>query len=90
MNIDEILKHNAFQALDKEKIELYKELADKLNGKSQMESIGILMEYQKKISSQNPLNKEEKAAVLSALQESMPEENRKKFNQIIKMMETME
>ena len=86
MNFDEMLSKPVFNNLEPEKKEAFKQLLVKLDGKSSIESVGIIMEFSKNMPKGKPLSKEEQSVMISAALETMDERERKKFLPILKMM----
>ncbi len=77
MNIDELFMKPAFQNIEPERLELFREYLTRLEGQNVMASLPILSEFSKKMSDGRPLSRAEQEAILTALIENMsPSEKR--------------
>ena len=76
INIDTLLKKDAFKGVSAEQAGLLRELAHKLDGKSALEAMPVLMDYSKKAQKYNKFTKEEGNAMLEVFVESVPENER--------------
>lgn len=87
MDIDEILKKDAFSALDPAQVAALKSALEKVRGKSAMEAAPVIMAHAGALERGRPISREQRAAMVSAMLESMPETERNKFRAIMKMFE---
>lgn len=85
VNFDEILKDDAFKNVDENKVAIFKEIADKLEGKNASESMRILLEYQYSMPQGKSVSAEEKTLMLNAIMKRLPETERIRFSAILKM-----
>ena len=87
VNLDDMFKKEGFRNLEPEKLAVFRELAMQLDGKSGPEILSLYMRYNKELSRGRPLARNEKAAVIEAIGESLPKSDQSKFRNIVKMLE---
>lgn len=86
VNYEELLKKEAFSALDDEQKKAFTELANKLSGKNVSESMLIMMDFMKNMPKGQPLSKNEQNAMLDAVLSSLPTDEAAKFQNIMKLL----
>ena len=87
VDLDILFKKEAFSSLEPEKLEIFREFASQLDGKSGPEIMMLYMRYSKELSRGRPLTRGEKAAVIEAIGESLPKADQGKFRNIVRMLE---
>ena len=87
MDITALLENEAFKDISIEQAALFREFTAKLEGKSGMEALPVIMEYSKKMKQFKKLSKEEETAMLAAFFDALPEKDRGAFKNIVKFME---
>jgi hypothetical protein len=81
-DMDSLFERDAFTSLGPEKLRLIKKFTRDIDGKAAMEIVKLYIELNRQIS----ITPAERAAVIEAIQESLPAGDRQKFNQILKMI----
>ena len=87
INIDLLLKADAFKNVSPEQVAALRELTAKLEGKSAAEALPLLMEYSKKAKGNKKFTKDEEKAMLAAFMEALPEGEREAMRNMMKMLE---
>jgi len=87
VDLDELFKKEAFRSLEPEKLDVFREFASQLDGKSGPEIMTLYMKFSKELSRGRPLTRSEKTAVIEAIGESLPKVDQSKFRNIVKMLE---
>lgn len=82
-NMDDILKDEAFKNLTDENKKLLNDFLRDISGKSPMESVNIIMEYNKKMPEN--ISKEQKEAMVKALLTKMPQQKQQQFLSLYNM-----
>jgi superfamily II DNA helicase RecQ len=83
----QILNKPAFQVLEPEQKEAFRQFMQNIEGKSTMEVMGAVMEFSKTMPKGRELSKEEQNALTQALYEGLNKADQQKFSAILKMME---
>ncbi len=78
-----------FQKLGKEKIAILQELAEKAKHKEPMELLELLPIYSKKLSGGNPIAPAEREALLAAMEQSLDNQERQRFQKAVQMLKMM-
>jgi len=86
MDYDAIKKNPAFKDLEPERVEMLIELAKRLEGKGAVEALGILSEFSRKFPAGREFTKEERAVMIGAFLESMPRDERVKYESLLKII----
>ena len=86
-DLDDLFKKEAFRNLEPEKLDIFREFAMQLEGKSGSEIMSLYMRYNKDLSRGKPLTRDEKLAIIEAIGESLPKSDQSKFKSIVKMLE---
>jgi hypothetical protein len=85
-NADGLFDKPAFTALGPERLHLIKNFARDIENKKGPEIAALYLRLNQSLSKIKPLSKSERSSVAEAIRESLPEENRIKFEQILKMI----
>lgn len=85
-NFDEIINKPAFAGLTGEQKDFYKQLMERLQGKSGMEAVMTIMEFGRKAPKGAAIGKNEQDRMIEAIMESLPQKDKDNFSQIIKVM----
>ena len=85
-DLDGLFEKEAFRNLEPEKLDIFREFAMQLDGKSGSEIMSLYMRYSKELSQGRPLTRSEKSAVIEAIGESLPKSDQVKFRNIIRML----
>ena len=75
-----------FQSLEPERVESFLAAIKKIEGKSTIESLAIMTDFMKKMPKGRPLSKHEQAAMIKVMMESLPDQERVKFSQMLAFM----
>ena len=86
-NIDEIFAKDAFKRADPERLALFREMYNKMSGKSSIEMMAVLAEYSGKLSKGGKIDPADQKAMLDAVYDSLDERDRAKFQNIMRMAE---
>ena len=89
ISFDEVLKNDAFKSLEPEKVIALKEISEKIRGKSIPEAMNVLNSYKTVLNSGEPIPKEERELMITALLSSLDDEPREKFANAMKMIKMM-
>ena len=87
INIDELFGNEAFQTIEPETLEVYKDFAREIDGKSMMEIMGVYMKFSKKLSAGRPLTDEEKTAIVQAIGKAVPPSEHGKLTTMLKLLD---
>lgn len=88
-DIDEVLRKDAFKALEPERAEAFKRLIQTLQGKNSAEAMTIIMAFMANMPKGKAITNSERDAMMAAILESMSASDQAKFNSILTMMKTM-
>ena len=83
------LERPEFQKLGKQKIAVLQELAEKAKGKQPMELLELLQVYGEKLTSGNAIAPAERTALLTAMEESLENEEKVQFQNAVKVLKIM-
>ncbi|MDR1639540.1 MAG: hypothetical protein LBT59_07595 [Clostridiales bacterium] len=86
-DIDELLSSSAFDSLEPERLELIREFAWEIDGKSTGEIISLFMRFLKDLKKGRPITKLEKQAMITAIGASIPADEQGKFRHITGVVE---
>lgn len=89
MTINEMLNNDAFKCIEREKLYIMLEISKKINGKTPMEALDVVISYKDKLSGGKPLTEYEKNAIIEVLKQSINEEEKKKFIDTINILKDM-
>lgn len=91
MNIDfdELFSKEAFKNIDSERKEAFRSLAQNLEGKNFNESMNIILEFSRQMPKCKEIPPQEQKAMIETLMTSLPEGEKSKFGQILKMISIM-
>ncbi len=85
-NINDILSSPVFENLETERKEFLSSVMSKLEGKNMMEAISILMEARQSMPKGKELSKQEQAFMIKAMLDGMSDQERSKYEKLLKMM----
>lgn len=89
-NLDELFQKEAFKNMDPQKIEMAKNMAQQMQGKSEMEALQLMMQMAQQMNpSGKRMSQTERAGMIEAMRSILPEQQQQKFDALIKMMEMM-
>ena len=88
-NLEETLEKPEFAALPRERKELFINLFDKMRGKSGMEAFSILADFLKQMPKDSSLTEDEQGIMMTAFMESLPVQERARFQNMISMLKGM-
>ena len=89
IDVDAVLQTDAFKNVSSEQIKLLKELMVRLDGKKGMEAFSILMEFSTKMPKDIKYTKKERAAMIHALIDAMPEQEQSNFRAMAAFLEKL-
>ena len=89
IDVETLLKNDAYKNISDEQKELLRELLVKIEGKSGFEVMPLLMEYSKKVPKDTEYTKDEQTAMFSAFMEVLPENDRGVFGALLYKMNKM-
>jgi hypothetical protein len=83
------LQRPEFQKLGEQKIAILQELAQKAKGKEPMELLELLQIYGQKLTGGNAIAPAERTALLTAMEESLENEEKMQFQKAVQMLKIM-
>lgn len=86
MDIDSVLSKPAFSKMSPEQLSAFKSLIVKLQNKTLIESLPVLMQFMADVPKGPPLSVEEQEAMTEVLLENMNESERTKFKMIMALV----
>jgi len=86
IDIDALLKKDAFKKLPPERVRAFQKLAEDLEGKSMPESMMLISRFQKSMPQGQTLSREEQAAMIEAMLEDLEPEEREKFRMFLNQL----
>jgi len=86
MNVNEILQKPAFQNLEPARIEALHDLMLKLEGLGTAEALQLIIDFMKRIPKGRELTRPEQNAMMEAVMESLPENDKNRFKSMLKML----
>lgn len=89
MSEKNLFESKEFQCIDKEKLEVMKEISRLAKGKSPMEVMDIIARYGNRLSGGNPLSSNEKSALLQVMRQNMEEGEKSKFDEMVGVLKMM-
>ncbi len=84
-----MLNNDAFKCIEKEKLCVMVEISKKINGKTPMEALDIIISYKDKLSGGRPLSEQEKNAIMEILMENLQGEEKQRFVESVNMLKDM-
>lgn len=84
-----ILERPEFQKLGKQKVMILQELSEKAKGKEPIELLELLKTYGEKLTGGNTIAPAERTALLSAMEESLENEEKLQFQKAVQMLKMM-
>ena len=87
VDLETLFEKEAFQTLEPEKMDAFRQFASQLDGKSGPEIMSLYMRYSKDLARGRPMSRGEKSAVIEAIGESLPKADQAKFRNIVKMLD---
>jgi len=88
IDYDSLFKKDAFKSIEPERIEIFKEFIKKAEGKNINQIMDLILEFGQKLPPGHNLTDYEKNAMMNAIFEALPENEKKQFRTIMKMAET--
>lgn len=89
LDFETIVSDDAFRNIEPERIETFRQLMKKLEGKSLNQSMEIIMSFSKTVKEGRPITNEEQKAMLAVIMNSLPENDKQKLESILRMMDMM-
>jgi hypothetical protein len=89
VDYDRILNTPAFQVLEPQRREAFRQLLQRIDGKSTMEVMGSVLAFSKNLPKGRDISKEEQSAMTQVLYDSMDDTDKQKFAAVMKMAELM-
>ena len=86
VDLDALFKKEAFSTIDTERLQLFKQFARDIDGKNTPDIVNMFMKLNKTVSKKKPLSPEEGKAITGAIRESLPDVDKQKFDNIIKLL----
>ena len=86
MNVNEILQKPAFQNLEPARIEALRNLMLKLEGLGTAEALQLIIDFMKRIPKGRELTRSEQNAMMEAMMEGLPENDKNRFKSMLKML----
>ena len=83
------LQKPEFQKLGEQKIAILQELSQKAKGKEPMELLELLQIYGQKLTGGNAIAPAERTALLTAMEESLENEEKMQFQKAVQMLKIM-
>jgi hypothetical protein len=85
-NIDEIFAKPVFADISTERVEMFKEMYGRMNGKPPMEMLAIMSEYMPRIREGTKLTPPEQQAMLEAMYSCMSEKESETLKALLKFI----
>ncbi len=76
----------AFAPMGERRLELFRQFTNDIQDKSPVAIVTRYMRLNSQLSKEKPLTKSEREAISEAIKESLSEEDRRKFNTVLKML----
>lgn len=89
MNEKDLFESKEFQCIDPKKLEIMKQIAQQAKGKNPLEIVNLFSKHAEEFSEGKPLSAEEKNALLQVMRQSMSEQERKTFDELLGMLRSM-
>lgn len=89
VDINALFEKEAFKNIDAEQLQAFKAFASEIEGKSTPEIVALFVQNMQKFSGGQPITNVEREAIIRAIAECLPDADRKKLGNVLKMMETM-
>lgn len=89
MNFEKIFEKDAFKFIEKEKIELFKSFAKKIQGKNIDDMFLDIINFYNNLPKGKELTDYERQAIIESILHSLEPNERKKFLNVIEMIETL-
>lgn len=87
IDYDELFKKEAFKNIEPERLEAFRQLAEKISGKNMNEILDILLDFGRNMPGGRNLSNDEKKAIIETITESLSDEEKKKFKTMLGMIE---
>jgi hypothetical protein len=84
--LNRLFEQPAFTALGEKRSALVRAFAEDIQGKNPAEIALRYVKLNRSLSKEERLTKDEREAISEALKESLPEEDRRKFNTVLKLI----
>lgn len=89
MNEKDIFESKEFQCIDPKKLAVMKQIAQQTKGKNPLEIVDLFSKHAEELSEGKPLSAEEKNALLYVMRQSISEQERKAFDELLDMLKNM-
>ena len=89
MDLDKLFEHEVFQSMAPERLGIFRRFADQTAGKSDREAMGLFLGLVQSLPKGEPLHPEERAAISTAIEESLSPGDREKFRNMAAMLARM-
>ncbi len=86
IDFDNLFKQNAFDCIEKEKLELFKQFAQNIKGKNLEEIFFDIVTFFNSIPKDKSLTQAEREAIIKAVIQEIPEHEQKKFANILNII----
>jgi len=85
MNIDEILQNPAFRMLEPARIAALRDVMQRLDGRSAVESLPIIMDFMRTAPKGRELTRAEQSAMADAILRGLPPHDQSRFKALMKL-----
>lgn len=86
MDFDKLMENDAFKNIDAERVQMLKKISEEIKGKNAQQVLSVLSSYKSFFSGANKITDSEKKLMISVILEQLSDEEKEKFNKIMKMM----
>ncbi|MCL2400590.1 MAG: hypothetical protein FWC91_12705 [Defluviitaleaceae bacterium] len=86
MDIEALFRKPAFTQLDPAQVQLLKQFARDMQGKSTADIARLYMQVNQKITQIKPISSSQRNAIIETIRNALPEQDRQKVNGFIKMI----
>lgn len=86
IDTDALFRKEAFASLGQARLQLFRQFACDIENKKGPEIAAMYMRLNQNLSKEKPLTPQERAAITGAIRESLPETDKGKFDQILRML----
>ena len=86
MDIEALFSHEAFRQFDAEQMQLFRQFARDIQGKSAPEVARLYMQVSQRASQIKPITPAQRNSIIEALRSFLPEAERQKLNGLLRML----
>ena len=86
---NEIFDNEAFKNIEPRKLEIIKRVVEEASGKTSEQALNIFLDNMQALSQGKPLTPNERNAVILAITSNMTDSEKRKFNQIMNVIQMM-